>query len=117
MYNYHVSLGGIFNIIDNAADNAKPINQSYDLSLIKDSTSDELFHWGSPILATVDIPSRFCAFLIEQGFGPEISIIDSAKGLTKGFEEALAVKHPPSYRCYRFITQIPASSLIGCFTR
>ena len=45
MYNYHVSLGGIFNIIDNAADNAKPINQSYDLSLIKDSASDELFHY------------------------------------------------------------------------
>ena len=107
MYNYHVSLGGVFNIIDNAADNAKPINQSYDLSLIKDSASDELFHWGSPILATVDIPSRFCALLvkeefrdyetwgvhlldlIEQGFGPEISIIDSAKGLIKGFEEVL----------------------------
>ena len=27
MYNYHVSLGGVFNITDNAADNAKPINQ------------------------------------------------------------------------------------------
>ena len=45
MYNYHLSLGGVFNIIDNAADNAKPINQSYDLSLIKDSASDELFHY------------------------------------------------------------------------
>jgi len=107
MYNYHVSLGSVFNMLDNAADNAQPINQSYDLSLIKDSASDELFHWGSPILATVDIPSRFCALLvkedcrdyetwgvhlldlIEQGFGPEISIIDSAKGLIKGFKEVL----------------------------
>ena len=107
MYNYHVSLGAVFNMLDNAADNAQPINQSYDLSLIKDSASDELFHWGSPILATVDIPSRFCALLvkedcrdyetwgvhlldlIEQGFGPEISIIDSAKGLIKGFKEVL----------------------------
>ena len=107
MYNYHVSLGTVFNILDEAADKAPPINQSYDLSLIKDSASDELFHWGSPILATVDIPSRFCALLvkedcrdyetwgvhlldlIEQGYGPETTIIDNAKGLIKGFEEVL----------------------------
>ena len=66
MYNYHVSLGTVFNILDEAADKAPPINQSYDLSLIKDSASDELFHWGSPILATVDIPSRFCALLVKE---------------------------------------------------
>ena len=138
MYNYHVSLGGIFNIIDNAADNAKPINQSYDLSLIKDSASDELFHWGSPILATVDIPSRFCALLvkedcrdyetwgvhlldlIEQGFGPEISIIDSAKGLTKGFEEVLpktAIRHDHFHiimdlkDCGKFLSNKEASAV------
>ncbi len=97
MYNYHLSLGAVFNILDNTAEKAIPINQSYDLSLIKDSASDELFHWGSPILATVDIPSRFCALLvkedcrdyetwgvhlldlIEQGYGPETTIIDNAK--------------------------------------
>ena len=107
MYDYSLSLGTVFNILDDAAVKADPINKAYDLSLIKDSASDELFHWGSPILATVDIPSRFCALLvkedcrdyetwgvhlldlIEQGFGPEISIIDSAKGLIKGFEEVL----------------------------
>ncbi len=43
MYNYHVSPGTVFNILDEAADKAPPINQSYDLSLIKDSASDELF--------------------------------------------------------------------------
>ena len=66
MYNYHVSLGTVFNILDEAADKAPPINQSYDLSLIKDSASDELFHWGSPVLATVDIHSRFCALLVKE---------------------------------------------------
>ena len=63
MYNYSVSLGTVFNVLDDASGKVEPINQSYDLSLIKDSAADELFHWGSPILATVDIPSRFCALL------------------------------------------------------
>ena len=138
IYNYHVSLGAVFNILDNNAEKAIPINQSYDLSLIKDSASDELFHWGSPILATVDIPSRFCALLvkedcrdyetwgvhlldlIEQGFGPEISIIDSAKGLTKGFEEVLpktAIRHDHFHiimdlkDCGKFLSNKEASAV------
>ncbi len=107
MYNYSISLGGVFNILDAASDKAILINQSYDLSLIKDSAADELFHWGKPILATVDIPSRFCASLekaycrdhvawgvhlldlIEQGYGPETTIIDGAKGLIGGHQEVL----------------------------
>ena len=138
MYNYHVSLGAVFNILDNTAEKAIPINQSYNLSLIKDSASDELFHWGSPILATVDIPSRFCALLvkedcrdyetwgvhlldlIEQGFGPNISIIDSAKGLIKGFEEVLpktVIRHDHFHiimdvkDCGKFLSNKEASSL------
>ena len=138
MYNYHVSLGAVFNILDNTAEKAIPINQSYNLSLIKDSASDELFHWGSPILATVDIPSRFCALLvkedcrdyetwgvhlldlIEQGFGPNISIIDSAKGLIKGFEEVLpktVIRHDHFHiimdvkHCGKFLSNKEASSL------
>ena len=43
MYNYHVSLGTVFNILDSTADKALSINQSYDLSRVKDSAADELF--------------------------------------------------------------------------
>jgi len=138
MYNHHVSLGTVFNTLDTAADNALPINQSYDLSLIKDSASDELFHWGSPILATVDIPSRFCALLakedcrdyetwgvhllelIEQGYSPETSIIDNAKGLIKGFEEILpktVIRHDHFHiimglkDCGRFLSNEEASAV------
>ena len=107
MYNYNLSLGTVFNILDAAADKAIPINQSYDLSLIKDSAADELFHWSNPILATVDIPSRFCSSLekaycrdhvawgvhllelMDQGYAPETTIIDGAKGLIGGHQEVL----------------------------
>jgi hypothetical protein len=40
---------------------ATPINMSYDLSLIKTSAADEIFHQNNPCLAVVDIKSRFCA--------------------------------------------------------
>ena len=138
MYNYHVSLGTVFNILDSTADKALSINQSYDLSQVKDSAADELFHWGSPILAAVDIPSRFCALLakadsrdyetwgihlldlIEQGYSPETTLIDGAKGLLKGFEEILpktALRHDHFHiimdmkDCARYITNEEASAV------
>jgi len=67
-----------------------------------------LFHRNKPILAAVDIDSRFCALLVKashrdyetwgihlldlqkQGYAPSTTIIDAAKGLTKGHEEVLA---------------------------
>ncbi len=36
------------------------INNSYDLSAIKDSSADEIFHRNQPVLAVEDIASRFC---------------------------------------------------------
>lgn len=107
IFNHSVSLGTIFNVIDEAADKAKKINRSYDLSGIKDSASDEVFHWGKPILATVDIPSRFCASLtaeehrdtdtwgvhlldlIKQKYAPNTTLLDGAKGLVGGHREVL----------------------------
>lgn len=104
---HHVSLGHIANTVDDANINAMLINDDYDLSPIKDAASDEIFHQGQPILATVDIPSRYCAGLSKQptrcgtawgnellnlqkqGFAPIFSIIDGAKGLRSGYEEAL----------------------------
>jgi len=138
MYNYTLSLGTVFNILDAAADKATPINKSYDLSLIKDSAADELFHWGHPILATVDIPSRFCSSLekaycrdhvawgvhlldlMDQGYEPEITIIDGAKGLIGGHQEVLksTVLRQDHFHiimdmkdCARYITNKEASAV------
>jgi hypothetical protein len=104
---YTISLGSVFNVIDAAADKAKSINESYDLSAIQTSAADELYHRNKPILSVVDIDSRFCALLAkatdrdqdtwgihlldlqERGYAPLTSILDGAKGLIKGHEIAL----------------------------
>jgi len=104
---HHISAGHINNTLDDANINAMFINESYDFKSIKQAASDEIFHRGQPILTTVDIPSRYCAGLNkqatrcgtawglellelqQQGFNPSYSIIDGAKGLKAGYEEAL----------------------------
>ncbi len=107
IFDYSVSIGNVFNVMDDASKKAKSINDGYDLSLIKTSAADELFHRNKPILDVVDIDSRFCALLAKadrrdyetwgvhlldlqsQGYSPETTLMDSAKGLLKGHAEVL----------------------------
>lgn len=107
IFHYHLSVGGVFNIIDDACEKSELINKSYGFESVKESAADELYHHNQPILAIVDIKSRFCPLLTrennrdgdtwgvrllelnDRGYAPETSIIDSAKGLIKGYEEAL----------------------------
>jgi len=63
---YPIALGSIFNILDVAADKAKPLNDSYGLCAIQSGAADELFHRNQPILSVVDIESRFCALLAQS---------------------------------------------------
>ncbi len=106
-FDYSVSLGHVCNTLDDANIHALIINDGYDLSPIKRAASDEIFHRNQPILATVDIPSRYCASLSKQktrcqdawgvelldlqdkGFNPGTAVIDGAKGLKAGYEQAL----------------------------
>jgi len=96
---YSLALGSVFNILDAAADKATAINDDYDLSPIRSSAADELFHWNRPLLTTVDIESRFCAllaksedrdheswaihllYLQDRGYAPDACVADGAKGL------------------------------------
>ena len=105
IFDYSMSLGGVFNTIDEACDKAQRITESYDLSAIKTSAADELFHRNKPTLAVVDVESRYCALLAkaehrdhetwgiyilelqEQGYEPATTLMDSAKGLIKSHEE------------------------------
>jgi hypothetical protein len=107
IFDYPIALGSVFNILDAAADKAASINGAYELSSIKSSAADEVFHRNQPILSIVDIESRFCALLAKandrdhetwgihlldlqaRGYAPAISIVDDAKGLIKGHEEIL----------------------------
>ena len=107
IFDYDISIGNVFNILGNASGEAKKVNESYSFETIKNSAADEVFHRNSPILAVVDIKSRFCPLLVketfrdgdtwgvhlldleERGYSPDVSIIDSAKGLISGYTQAL----------------------------
>jgi hypothetical protein len=107
VFDYPVALGSVFNILDAAADSAAELNEAYDLSLIRCSAADEVFHRNQPILSVVDIESRFCALLARaddrdhetwgchlldlqaRGYAPDTSIVDSARGLLKGHADRL----------------------------
>jgi hypothetical protein len=107
IFGYSIALGSVFNILDAAADKAESINNAYELNAIRSSAADELFHRNQPILSIVDIESRFCALLARandrdhetwaiyllylqaRGYAPDVSIVDSAKGLVKGHEIVL----------------------------
>ena len=107
LFDYPISLGTVAGIVDDAGDRAVPVNAAYDLSAIRESVADEVFHRHQPILTTVDINSRFCALLEreqhrdadswgvhllemnDRGFQPDINISDQASGLKKAFEEVL----------------------------
>jgi len=107
LFDYPISLGTVAGIVDDAGDRAAPVNAGYDLSGIRESTADEVFHRHQPILAAVDIPSRFCALLakeehrdadswgvhlldlVDRGFQPDNNISDQASGLKKAFEDVL----------------------------
>ena len=97
-----ISIGTIHNRIKSAATTAAKINQSQDLSTIKVGLQDEIFQGTQPVLGGVDAASTFCYLLkaathrdedtwgfhlLEaqaQGFSPDYTIADAAKGLRAG---------------------------------
>jgi len=138
IFDYSLSLGSVFNIIDSAAETAKRINDDYDLSPIKTSAADEIFHRNKPTLAVVDVDSRYCAMLKNadtrdheawgihlldiqpQGYAPDVTIMDSAKGLIKGHEEVMpnTIRRHDHFHmikdlkdCSRFLKNREASSI------
>ena len=60
LFNYKISIGGIFNIINKASNNAEEINNNQDLSNIKEAAIDEIFLNNQPILTGVDLYSTYC---------------------------------------------------------
>ena len=107
LFDYPISLGTVAGIVDDAGNRAVPVNAAYELSGIRESAADEIFHRHQPILTTIDIPSRFCALLAKEahrdadswgvhlldlgarGFQPDMNISDQASGLKKAFEYVL----------------------------
>ena len=99
LLDYSMSLGSISNLMNETALVAKAHNQAQDLSKVRLGAHDEMYAYGRPILAGIDIPSFYCYLLSQeksrdtvtwainlldlqkQGFNPERVIADDADGL------------------------------------
>jgi hypothetical protein len=107
VFDYHLSLGSVFNMVHSAVARARQINESQDLSAVRIGADDEIFQVGQPVLVGVDAGSTYCYLLspeehrdgdtwgvrllelAQRGFHPDATIADAGSGLRSGHEQAL----------------------------
>jgi hypothetical protein len=107
LFDFHLSVGTVHNIVAQAVAIARPINERQDLSRIRIGADDEIFQAGRPVLVGVDTESTYCYLLsqeehrdaetwgvrllelVDRGFAPEATIADFGTGLRAGHEQAL----------------------------
>ena len=98
----HISIGTIHNILRDAVDTTRRINQAQDLSAITVGAHDEIYQAGAPVLVGADVRSTYCYLLsaeehcdettwgvhlldlAERGLRPAYTIADGGKGLRAG---------------------------------
>jgi hypothetical protein len=102
-----ISIGTIHNIVQQAADNARQINERVDLSSVRIGAHDEIFQNGKPVLVGCDVKSTYCYLLSledrrdadtwalrmlelrDHRWNPEATIADGGRGLRAGQELAV----------------------------
>jgi hypothetical protein len=107
LFDYHLSVGTVHNIVEQAVDTARQINERQDLSRVRIGADDEIFQARCPVLVGVDTESTYCYLLrqeehrdadtwgvrllelVDRGFAPEATIADFGSGLRAGHEQAL----------------------------
>jgi hypothetical protein len=102
LFNYKISIGGIFNIINKASNNAEEINNNQDLSNIKEAAIDEIFLNNQPILTGVDLYSTYCFMLKDE---------DNREGST--WEKHLRILHDQGLEPNKFIADFGAGLRSG----
>lgn len=103
----NVAVGTVHNIVRDAIDKARPLNDREKLDNIDIAGLDEIFQKGRPVLVGADIASTYCFLLSleehrdadtwgirlleaqERGFAPEATIADFAPGIRAGQRLAL----------------------------
>lgn len=107
LFDYHLSVGTVHNIVHQAVASAKEHNLSQDLSHIVIGSHDEIFQAGKPVLVGIDAYSTYCYLLsceehrdadtwgvrllelVERGFHPDATIGDAGAALRSGQKQAL----------------------------
>src|SRR5262249_24703289 len=99
LFDYRMSLGSVFNILQAAVASARQVNEAQDLSRIRVGAHDEIFQAGQPVLIGVDPWSSYGYLLSleehrdadtwglrllelqERGFHPDFVIADAGQAL------------------------------------
>ncbi len=102
MFDHSISIGTVSSIFRSAIKSAKVENSKEDLSRIKITANDELYHLNKPILNGLDIRSLYCYLLSyenkrdeetwaihlldaqEKGLNPDVMVSDEGNGLLAG---------------------------------
>ena len=111
LFDWHISLGTVHNIISSAVEPARAITCRYDLAGVRIGAHDEIFQAGEPVLVGVDTASTYCYLLsledhrdaetwgvrllelVDKGFDPDATVADAGAGLRAG--QALALPEVP----------------------
>jgi hypothetical protein len=111
LFDWHISLGTVHNIVSSAVEPARAINRGYHLGGVRIGAHDEIFQATKPVLVGVDTASTFCYLLsqedyrdgetwgvrllelADQGFAPDATVADAGLGLRAG--QALALPGVP----------------------
>ena len=106
IFNIHVSIGTISNIINEASERAYEFDKTIPLDNIHQAANDEIFQGNQPILTGIDTDSLYAyaldaasdrtgdtwettmVCLMDQGLDPDVSISDAGTGLMKGIPAA-----------------------------
>lgn len=107
LFDLHLCVGTVHNIVAQAVSIARPINERQDLSGVRIGADDEIFQASRPVLVGIDVESTSCYLLrqeehrdadtwgvrllelVDRGFAPEATIADFGSGLRAGHEQAL----------------------------
>src|SRR5271165_1491643 len=111
VFDCHISLGTVHNIVSSAVEPARTINRGCDLGGVRIGAHDEIFQASLPVLVGVDTASTYCYLLsledhrdaetwgvrllelVDQGFAPDATVADAGLGLRAG--QALALPEVP----------------------
>jgi hypothetical protein len=107
LFDYHISLGSVHNIVHSAIAPAQKHNLAQDLSGVRVGLHDEIFQADQPVLVGTDALSTYCYLLSvedhcdavtwgvrllelqDRGFDPDHVVADAGNALRAGQKEAM----------------------------
>ena len=114
LFDYHLSLGSVFNILHSAVPLAQRYNTQANLATVRLGLHDEIFQAAAPVLVGVDADSTYCYLLsqeehrdadtwgvrllelVDRGFHPQATVADGGLALRAAQDLAL-----PGVPCHR----------------